>query len=71
MLFRALFWLVGYSLAVSGGICVIAYMNFLTMGNSFGKYFSIITRHAECYLLPIGLFIVTASIYSPGKDKAN
>lgn len=65
MLFRALFLLVGFTLAVSGGVSTIAYLNLLATGNDFIDYILYITTRFECYLLAVGIFIIWFSIYLP------
>jgi hypothetical protein len=71
ILFRALFWGIGFSLAVWGGISVIVYLNLLTTGNNLVEYASFLTTRVECYLLPIGVSIVNASIFAPYNKKKN
>lgn len=66
-----LFFLVGFGLAVAGGVTIIAYMNFLPAGISWTEYFLFISTRLECYLLPIGLFFIFISIqrYEKQIDK--
>jgi hypothetical protein len=63
MLFRAFLLLTGFGLAVSGGVSTIAYLNLLTTGNGIVDYMIYIAKRIECYLLPIGIFIIWLSIY--------
>jgi hypothetical protein len=65
MLFRAFWLLTGFGVAVSGGVSVIGYLNLLTTGHTFKEYLNFITYRPECYLLPIGIIIITMSIYLP------
>ena len=54
-----IFWfLIGFGLSVTGGITIIAYMNFLPAGVTWLDYFSFISTRMECYLLPIGILIM-------------
>ncbi|WML49566.1 hypothetical protein RCG23_06215 [Neobacillus sp. PS3-34] len=69
MLFRLFFWLIGFGLAVSGGISTIAYLNIITAGQDFVEYIIYISGKPECILLPIGIVIVSASIFYPSKNK--
>jgi hypothetical protein len=65
MLFRALFLLAGFTLAVSGGVSTIAYLNLLATGYDFIDYIYFITKRIECYLLSVGILIIWFSIYFP------
>ncbi|MFD2042696.1 hypothetical protein ACFSTA_00070 [Ornithinibacillus salinisoli] len=56
-------FLIGFGLAVTGGVTIIAYMNFLPAGISWLEYFIFIKGRIECYFLPIGLLIMTLVIY--------
>ncbi|GIO25748.1 hypothetical protein [Ornithinibacillus bavariensis] len=61
---HVVFFLIGFGLAVTGGVTLIAYMNFLPAGVSWLEYFLFVGGRIECYFLPIGLFIMTVAIYS-------
>ncbi|MDP4085131.1 MAG: hypothetical protein Q8934_11030 [Bacillota bacterium] len=69
MWFRIFFWLIGLGCSIAGGICCIAYMNFLTTGRNTQDYFIFLINRPEVFLLPIGLVIITFSIYSPNKNR--
>ncbi|MUK90584.1 hypothetical protein GMD78_19695 [Ornithinibacillus sp. L9] len=56
-------FLIGFGLAVTGGVTTIAYMNFLPAGVSWVEYFIFIKGRIEFYFLPIGLLIMTLVIY--------
>lgn len=56
-------FLIGFGLAVSGGVTIIAYMNFLPAGISWFEYFIFIRGQIECYLLPIGFLMMAFSLY--------
>jgi hypothetical protein len=64
MMVRAVIFLIGFGLAVSGGVSFIAYLNLLTMGHSFGHYLSYIVTRPECYLLLVGILMITGAIFS-------
>ena len=67
---RFFFFLIGFGLAVSGGITTIAYLNLLTIGYSFIEYLQFMIKRVECLLLPFGIMIIWGSIYLPlSKDK--
>lgn len=55
-------FLVGFGLAVSGGVTIIAYMNFLPAGISWIEYFLFIRTRIECYFLPIGIIMLIIAI---------
>jgi hypothetical protein len=57
-------FLIGFGLAVTGGVTLIAYMNFLPAGVSWAEYFLFVSGRLECYFLPIGLLIMTFVIYT-------
>ncbi|WP_309486277.1 hypothetical protein [Cytobacillus firmus] len=44
-------------------------MNLLTTGQTFKEYLHFITYRPECYLLPIGIIIITLSIYLPYSNE--
>jgi hypothetical protein len=71
MLFRLIVLVIGFGIAVSGGISTIAYLNMITTGHGFIEYFSFISQRVECYLLPVGIGIIWLSIYWPHKNDAN
>lgn len=56
-------FLIGFGLAVSGGVTLIAYMNFLPAGISWLEYFIFVKSRIECYFLPIGFLMMTFAIY--------
>lgn len=56
-------FLIGFGLAVSGGVSLIAYLNFLPAGVSWLEYFLFIRERIECYFLPIGLLLMIIVIY--------
>jgi len=69
MVIRIFFWMMGFGLAVSGGISAIAYLNIMAAGKDFLEYLVYISDKTECYLLPIGLAIVSMSIFYPEKKE--
>ena len=56
-------FLIGFGLAVTGGVTIIAYMNFLPAGLSWSDYFIVISSRIECYFLLIGLAIMAFVLY--------
>ncbi|MFD2208493.1 hypothetical protein ACFSMW_02100 [Virgibacillus halophilus] len=55
-------FLVGFGLTVSGGVTVIAYLNFLPAGVSWMEYLLFISTRVECYFLPAGIIIMALAI---------
>jgi|GEM_PF-454424 len=56
-------FLLGFGLAVSGGVTIIAYMNFLPAGITWMQYLAFIMGRVECYFLPVGLLLMCIAIY--------
>lgn len=56
-------FLIGFGLAVSGGVSLIAYLNLLPTGISWLEYLLFIKGRMECYFLPVGLLLMLAVIY--------
>ncbi|HLR61721.1 MAG TPA: hypothetical protein VK097_04690 [Lentibacillus sp.] len=56
-------FLIGFGLAVSGGVTIIAYMNFLPVGISWTDYFIFIAGRPECYFLPIGILLMSLALF--------
>lgn len=65
MILRFFFLLVGFGLAVMGGISVIAYLNLVTAGYSFIYYLKFIVIRVEFHLFIIGFIMIFLSIYLP------
>lgn len=61
-------FLVGFGLAVSGGVTLIAYMNFLPAGITWFEYFIFIKGRIECYFLPVGFLLMAYVIYRYPND---
>ncbi|KGP74364.1 hypothetical protein [Pontibacillus yanchengensis] len=56
-------FLIGFGLAVSGGVTMIAYLNFLPAGFQWMDYLLFIQTRPECYLLPIGVLLILVSTF--------
>lgn len=63
-----LLFLIGFGLAVAGGVTIIAYMNFLPAGISWIEYFMFIKMRIECYFFPIGLLLIFVALQRYGKS---
>lgn len=66
---RIFSFLLGFGLMVVGSTYIIMYLNLFTFGYSFIEYISYIFRQIECLFAPLGLTILTLSIYIKGGDK--
>jgi hypothetical protein len=69
MYMRIFFFLIGYFMALSGGITTIAYLNLLTIGYGFTEYLRIISQQPACFLFPAGVIILTISIFFPNSSN--
>ncbi|MFD1360171.1 hypothetical protein [Lentibacillus salinarum] len=56
-------FLTGFGLAVSGGVSIIAYMNFLPVGVSWGEYIIFIVGRPECYFFPTGILLMAVALF--------
>lgn len=65
---RIFSFLIGFGLAIIGGVSIIAYFNFLPAGVSWIEYLEFISRRIECYFLPLGIFIMAISLKSIPHD---
>ncbi|GGM24968.1 hypothetical protein GCM10011351_08300 [Paraliobacillus quinghaiensis] len=61
MYYLSLF-LVGFGLAVSGGVTIILYINLVPAGLSWLEYLQFISSRSECYLFLIGIVIIFFTI---------
>ncbi|HZW67447.1 MAG TPA: hypothetical protein VFF20_02360 [Pseudogracilibacillus sp.] len=62
-----LLFLIGFGLAIAGGVSIIAYLNFLPAGISWMEYFLFIKTRLECYFFPLGLLLIFISIQLYGR----
>ncbi|WP_099157180.1 hypothetical protein [Virgibacillus ndiopensis] len=63
-MFSIFLFLLGFGLAVTGGVTLIAYTNFLPAGLGWGDYLVFVLGRPECYFLPIGFLIIAVALYS-------
>ncbi|GAA5416645.1 hypothetical protein Pryu01_01683 [Paraliobacillus ryukyuensis] len=61
MLYLCVF-LIGFGLAVSGGVTIILYLNLIPAGLSWIEYVTYIATRSECYLFIIGILIISGTI---------
>ncbi|QOR84977.1 hypothetical protein IMZ17_04215 [Geobacillus stearothermophilus] len=66
---RLFFYLVGFVFSVVGGMMMIVYLNIITPEHGFGEYAAYIATRAECYLLPLGLLLMWASLSFPSRGS--
>lgn len=55
-------FLMGFGFAVSGGVTMIAYLNFLPAGFEWIDYLFFIRDRPECYLFPVGVVMISIAI---------
>ncbi|MCJ7840366.1 hypothetical protein MUB24_05430 [Lederbergia sp. NSJ-179] len=67
MMFRGALFLIGFGLAVLGGISLIGYLNLMTMGMSLFEYIGFVIKRPESYFLPLGIFLVTFTLFCPDR----
>lgn len=65
MIFRFFILLVGFGLAVVGGVSMLAYLNLVTAGYSFVYYLKFIGLRVEFYIFILGFILIFLSIYTP------
>ncbi|WP_372508793.1 hypothetical protein [Pseudalkalibacillus decolorationis] len=65
MIFRLFILMVGFSLAVAGGVSLIAFLNLITAGHGFINYLIFVSGRTEFFLFLIGLALIWGSIYLP------
>lgn len=65
MFVRITFFLIGFGLTIIGFIYIVSYLNLMTIGYNFIEYVKFIIGRLECIFAPIGLIILTLSIYMP------
>ncbi|HZG61485.1 MAG TPA: hypothetical protein VEY68_13600 [Anoxybacillus sp.] len=66
---RVFVYLIGFGFSIIGGVTSIAYLNIITDGKGIIDYFYFISKKAECYLFPIGFFLIWLSLYFPSNQE--
>ncbi|WP_430787679.1 hypothetical protein VBD025_17095 [Virgibacillus flavescens] len=56
-------FLLGFGLAVAGGVVIITYLNFIPAGLAWGDFLSFIIGRPECYFLPLGFILIAIALY--------
>ncbi|MCR6095776.1 hypothetical protein HXA31_09780 [Salipaludibacillus agaradhaerens] len=62
---RLLLLIIGFSLAVFGGVSLVAYLNLLTVGFSLQDYILFLIQRVETYMFITGLLIIWIMEYLP------
>ncbi|MFZ3577910.1 hypothetical protein [Virgibacillus sp. DJP39] len=60
---RLFLFLLGFGLAVAGGVILITYVNFIPAGLAWADFFIYIRSRPECYFLPVGLVLISIALY--------
>ena len=68
-MFRILTFLIGFGLTIMGSMYIICYLNLLSIGYNFFEYVNFIIRRIECLIAPIGIIIISLSIFIGGKNE--
>ncbi|GAE25282.1 hypothetical protein JCM9140_1265 [Halalkalibacter wakoensis JCM 9140] len=66
---RLFFVLIGFSLAVIGGVSMLAYLNLLTTGYNSAMYFMFLLQRIEFYFFIIGVMIIIGAMTVPMKQR--
>ncbi|WP_332689235.1 hypothetical protein [Halalkalibacter lacteus] len=62
---RLFFVMVGFTLAVVGGVSILAYLNLLIAGYQFSAYLLFLIERIEFYLFLIGVAMIIISMTFP------
>ena len=68
VMLRFTLFLIGFGLSIVGFIYIIMYLNYLSIGFSFIEYLKYIITKIECLLAPVGIVLISISIFIRG-DK--
>lgn len=58
-----LIFFIGFGFAVTGGVSIIAYLNFLPAGLTFMDYLIFISTQLDCYLLIVGFALMYFAVW--------
>ncbi len=64
-------FLIGFGLAVAGGVTMIIYLNLLSAGVTWTEYFLFVSGRVECYFLLVGFAMMYVAIqrYYKSEEK--
>lgn len=65
MIFRFFILLIGFGLAVAGGVTLILYMNMIPIGRSYGDFVRFAVGRIEFYMLVTGFVLIWTSLWFP------
>ncbi|WP_018921512.1 hypothetical protein [Salsuginibacillus kocurii] len=65
MIFRFGLMVIGFSLAVSGGVSLIGYFNYLATGYDVRTFMDFIVHRIELYFFITGCILISSSFYIP------
>lgn len=68
MMVRLFLLLLGFGLAVAGGVTMILFLNLIPIGYDYVDYLEFIIRRPESYLLVVGLILMWASMAWPTRN---
>lgn len=66
-MFYYFLFLIGFGFSIIGFMYIILYLNYLSIGNTYLDYLTIISKRGECYLAIIGLIIISIVIFKKEK----
>ena len=66
---RIILFLVGFGFSVIGFIYIIAYLNYLSIGYSFGSYLRFILTRIECLIGFVGIVMINVAVFMKGKKN--
>jgi len=67
LILRFFFLFIGFGLAVAGGVTIIAFLNLLTMGNTFTDYLIFMSQRLESYIFLAGILTMWLAVYFPSR----
>ncbi len=68
MLFKILFFIIGFILLTLGNFYIIIYINLFSFGYTIVEYLEYLLTRYECYYVVIGLLLIIISLNMKG-DK--
>ena len=66
---RIILFLVGFGFTTIGFIYIIAYLNYLSIGYSFGSYLRFILTRIECLIAIVGIIMINVAVFMKGKKN--
>ena len=69
MMARFFLLMIGFGLAVAGGVTVILYLNLIPIGHGMEEYIVFISGRSEFYIFLAGFLLIVISLALPLKRK--